>query len=123
MLLIAVFVLVYLWCRLFATNIIERIYAQLIAESFCLIFFAGLAMYRIAGEMNERLIKNSRFLFASAVLFFFASNLFVYIINWFLDSQEIVAVKNYLTGIHRMVNFLFHLILTLAMWFNSQRIK
>jgi hypothetical protein len=121
--LIAVFVLVYFWCRLFATGIHLRLYAQVLTGSFCLLLFAAFTMYKLSEEMNQRLIKNSHFLFTAAVSFFFTTNLFVYAARVALTMEEFNSFYNYIWGIHSLVNFLFHLILTLAMWYNSQRIK
>lgn len=121
--LIAVFVVVYFWCRLFATGIHLRLYTQVLTGSACLLVLAGITLFKLSEQMNERLIKNSHFLFTAAVSFFCTTNLFVYAIRVALTMEEFNSFYNYIWGIHSLVNFLFHLILTLAMWYNSQRIK
>lgn len=111
----------YLWCRLFATGIALRAFAQLLASSFCLIFFAGFTAHKLAAQLNEHLIKNSLFLFSFTVLFFNASNMFVYAASVALTNKEFHSIYNYVWGFHSIINFLFHLFITLAMWFNSQQ--
>jgi hypothetical protein len=113
--------IVYLWCRLFATGIFVRAYSQTLAGSFCLLFFAGFTAYKLAAQLNERLIKNSLFLFAFTVLFFNATNMFIYAASVVLTSKEFQSIYSYVWGFHSIINFLFHLFITLAMWFNSQQ--
>jgi hypothetical protein len=111
----------YLWCRLFATGIFVRAYSQTLAASFCLMFFAGFTAHKLAEQLNERLIKNSLFLFAFTVLFFNATNMFVYATRIALTMEEFNSIYTYVWGFHSIINFLFHLFITLAMWFNSQQ--
>lgn len=113
--------IVYLWCRLFAPGIAIKAFAQLLASCFCLMFFAGFTMHKLAEQLNERLIKNSLFLFAFTVLFFNASNMFVYAARIVLSDKEFLSIYSYVWGFHSIINFLFHLFITLAMWFNSQQ--
>ena len=111
----------YLWCRLFATGIFVRSYSQTLMASFCLIIFAGNTMIKLAEQLNEPLVKNSYFLFAFAVLFFNASNMFIYAARIVLSAEEFNAIYDYVWGFHSIINFIFHLFITLAMWFNFQQ--
>ena len=114
---------IYLWCRLFAEGIFLRLYTQIVAGSLCHILVSGLVILQLAKESEGRIVTNSHFLFAFAVLFFFSTNIFVYAVKGSFTIEENRLIYKYVWGIHSLVNFLFHVFITLAMWFNFRRIK
>ena len=115
--------LVYLWSRLLAQGMFVRIYSQIAAESFCLILISGLVIHKIAEEFEGKVVKNPHFIFAFTILFYFSTNIFLFAVKGSFTLEENKLIANYIWGIHSIVNFLLHVFITLAMWFNSRRIK
>lgn len=117
------FILFFIFNRVYSMAMNERMYSLLITESILLIVVSAATLIKLTAEINPKLIINSHFIFMAAVLLFFSIALYFYTIKAVITDEEYLLVKNYIWKIHSFINIVFHLIIILAMWFNYRQIK